>query len=77
MYDQLDHFETSALEERRKTTLRLVDAMLWQPRAYPAELVAETHASFTASEIVEIVFDVVRNAANKITVACARPTPPT
>jgi alkylhydroperoxidase family enzyme len=75
VYDQIDHFESSTLEERHKTALRLVDAMLWQPRAYPPELVADVHACFSSEEIVEIVLDVARNAANKIAVAFAADAP--
>jgi alkylhydroperoxidase family enzyme len=75
VYDQIDHFESSALAERHKAALRLVDAMLWQPLAYPPELTAELSSRFSPDEIVEIVLDVARNAANKIAVAFAADTP--
>jgi alkylhydroperoxidase family enzyme len=75
VYDQIDDFESSALAERHKTALRLVDAMLWQPRAYPTQLIAELDACFSPDEIVEIVLDVARNAANKIAVAFAADAP--
>jgi alkylhydroperoxidase family enzyme len=75
VYDQIDHFESSALAEPHKTALRLVDAMLWQPLAYPHALIAELHACFAPREIVELVLDVTRNAANKIAVAFAADAP--
>ena len=43
--------------------------MIWQPAAYPAELAEQVRAEFTPIEAVEIVLDVMRNAANKIAVA--------
>jgi alkylhydroperoxidase family enzyme len=68
LYDQIDHYETSALAPRHRVALRLVDAFLWQPLAYPADLSADVAASFTEAETVELVLDIVRNAANKIAV---------
>ena len=75
VYDQIDHFESSGLAEPHKAALRLVDAMLSQPRAYPSEMIADLRAWFSPAEIVEIVLDVARNAANKIAVAFAADTP--
>jgi alkylhydroperoxidase family enzyme len=75
VYDQIDHFEASALAVPRKTALRLVDAMLWQPLAYPPALIDELRARFSRDEIVELVFDIARNAANKIAVAFAADAP--
>lgn len=69
LYDQIDDHERSALAERHKVALRLVDAMIWQPDAYPEGLRADVRAEFTDVEFVEIVLDVARNAANKIAVA--------
>ncbi len=67
-FDQVDDYERSALSERHKVALRLTDAMLWQPTAYPPGLVEQVHDHFDPSESVEIVLDVARNAANKIAV---------
>jgi len=68
-FDQIDDFETSALSDRHKAALRLVDAMIWSPVAWPAGLAGQLHAQFTDAALVELVLDVVRNAANKIAVA--------
>jgi alkylhydroperoxidase family enzyme len=67
-FDQVDDYERSSLSERHKVALRLTDAMLWTPTAYPAALVEQVHAQFAPEESLEIVFDVARNAANKIAV---------
>lgn len=69
VYDQIDHYETSALSARHKCALQLVDAMLWQPSEYPPVLAMRVLDTFTPAETVEIVLDVARNAANKIAVA--------
>jgi hypothetical protein len=75
VYDQIDHYETSALDERHKVALRLTDALLWQPLKYPAGLREQVRATFTDAEAVELVLDVARNAANKIAVALAADAP--
>ena len=69
VYDQIDHYETSELSSRHQTALRLVDAMLWQPCAYPPDLGPAVRAEFSDAEAVELVLDIARNAANKIAVA--------
>lgn len=68
-FDAVDHFERSDLDERLKVALRLVDAVVWQPRSWPDGVAAGVRATFTPAEAVEIVLDVARNAANKIAVA--------
>jgi alkylhydroperoxidase family enzyme len=68
-FDKIDLFETSDLDERYKVALRLTDAVIWQPAAYPDGLVKQVRATFSPEETVEMVLDLVRNAANKVAVA--------
>jgi alkylhydroperoxidase family enzyme len=68
-FDKIDFYETSDLDERSKVALRLTDALLWQPAAYPDGLVAQVRATFSPEETLEMVLDLVRNAANKVAVA--------
>jgi alkylhydroperoxidase family enzyme len=68
-FDQIDFYETSDLDERSKVALRLTDALIWQPAQYPDGLVEQVRATFSPAEALEIVLDVVRNAANKVAVA--------
>jgi alkylhydroperoxidase family enzyme len=68
LFDKVDDYERSDLSERHKVALRLTDAMLQQPTAYPERLVQQVQAQFSAEESLEIVLDVARNAANKIAV---------
>ncbi len=69
IFDQIDDYENSGLSERHKVILRLTDAMLWQPTAYPVGLVDQVHQNLTSVESIEVVLDVARNASNKIAVA--------
>ncbi len=75
VYDQIDGFETSGLEPAHKIALRLVDAMLWTPGRFPPGLGADVRAEFGDAAAVELVLDVVRNAANKIAVAFGADAP--
>lgn len=68
-FDQIDDYENSDLSERHKVVLRLTDAMLRQPTAYPVGLVEQVHMYLTPAESLEVVLDVARNATNKIAVA--------
>ncbi|HEX4018611.1 MAG TPA: hypothetical protein VHX15_17875 [Frankiaceae bacterium] len=68
-FDKIDFYETSDLDERSKVALRLTDAVIWQPAAFPAGLVEQVRATFSPDEALEIVLDLTRNAANKIPVA--------
>jgi hypothetical protein len=69
MFDKLDFYESSDLDERHKVALRLTDAMITQPAQITEELVADVRGQFSDAEIVELVCDVMRNAANKVAVA--------
>jgi alkylhydroperoxidase family enzyme len=61
--------DTTALPERQQAAIVLTDAVIWQPTAIDDTLVARIRAALTDAEIVEIVLDLVRNAANKIAVS--------
>jgi AhpD family alkylhydroperoxidase len=67
-FDELDRWESSTLPEDRKAALGLTDAMIWTPYAVPAEVVAAASDHLTDDQVVEVVLDVARNAANKIAV---------
>ena len=69
MFDAIDRYESSDLTEPLKVALRVTDAILWTPDAWAAGLAADVRRCFTADQAVELVYDVVRNAANRIAVA--------
>ena len=61
--------DDAALDDRRRAALALADAVIWQPSALDDTLVHHVRRSLSDAEIVEIVLDLVRNAANKIAVS--------
>ena len=68
-FDAIDHYERTDLAEPLKVALRVTDAILWMPRAWPSELADDVRRWFTPVQVVELVYDIVRNAANRIAVA--------
>lgn len=74
MFDAVDSYDaagSTVLSARHVAALALVDAMIWTPAQLDDELVAELRRQFCESELVELVLDVMRNAANKIAVSLA------
>ena len=65
----LDHWPTSKLPKDAKAALGLVDAMLVTPDEVPAAVVDAARGLLSPDQIVEVLLDVTRNAANKIAVA--------
>lgn len=59
----------------QRTAVRVVDTFLWQPTAWSDDLTNDVRAAFSAHEAVELVLDIVRNAANKIAVAFGADAP--
>jgi alkylhydroperoxidase family enzyme len=68
-FDAVDHYQDSDLPPDAKAALALVDAMIWTPFAIPQPTLDAVHRELTEAQAVEVVMDVVRNAANKIAVA--------
>ncbi len=64
-----DGADDAELTERQRAALALADAVIWQPSSIDDALVVRVRASLSDAEIVEIVLDLVRNAANKIAVS--------
>jgi alkylhydroperoxidase family enzyme len=61
--------DDATLDEHAGAALALADAVIWQPTAIDDALVTRVRAALADDEIVEIVLDLVRNAANKIAVS--------
>ena len=74
LFEAEDH-GNGVLTERQRTALALVDAFIWQPMAWPEHLAGELRSLFSPAEVIELVFDVMRNSANKIAVALAADAP--
>jgi alkylhydroperoxidase family enzyme len=71
----VDRHEESDLSPAAKAALALTDAIIWTPLAIPASVVADARRELTPAQAVEVVLDVVRNAANKVAVALGADAP--
>jgi alkylhydroperoxidase family enzyme len=71
----VDDYAASDLPEATKAALALVDAIIWTPTAIPESVVADVRNHLSDAQAVEVVLDVIRNAANKIAVALAADAP--
>jgi alkylhydroperoxidase family enzyme len=76
MYADIENYETSPLlDERQKAALRYVDALIWTPSTIDDDVVKGVLAHYSDAEALEITFDVMRNATNKIAVALGGDAP--
>jgi alkylhydroperoxidase family enzyme len=75
VFDELDDYEHASFTEAQVVALRLTDALVTQPSSIDAAMAVAVREQFSTAEIVEIVLDVVRNAANKIAVAFGADAP--
>lgn len=64
-----DLARAAGLSPSHFVALRVVDTFVWQPMGWDDELAGEVRSYFTPEEAVELILDVMRNAANKIAVA--------
>jgi alkylhydroperoxidase family enzyme len=70
LYGDIEQFEASTqLPDRHKAALRYVDALIWSPGCIDHGIAAGVREHFSAEESVELTFDVMRNASNKVAVA--------
>jgi alkylhydroperoxidase family enzyme len=76
LYGDIERFEASAqLTDGQKAALRYVDALIWSPAHIDAGIAAGVRAHFSDAQAVELTFDVMRNASNKIAVALGGDAP--
>ena len=76
MYDEIERFEKSVLlGDRVKAALRYVDGLIWSPAHLVADDVAEVRSRFSEAEAIELTFDVMRNASNKVAVSLGADAP--
>jgi|SRR5436305_5876702 len=76
LYDDIERFEHSLLlTPRAKGALRYTDGLIWTPAHLVADDVAEVRSGFSEAEAVELTFDIMRNASNKVAVALGADAP--
>ncbi|WP_205873687.1 carboxymuconolactone decarboxylase family protein [Mycobacterium camsae] len=76
LYDEIAQFENSVvLDDRAKAALRYADALIWTPAHLAVDDAAEVRSRFSPDEAVELTFDIMRNASNKIAVSLGADAP--
>ena len=65
----VDRYADSDLPGHAKAALALTDAIIWTPYDVSDEVLEAARTHLTDEQLVEVVLDVTRNAANKIAVA--------
>ena len=76
LYADIERYEQSKLlDERAQAALRYTDGLIWTPAHLDADVVAEVRARFSEAEAVELTFDVMRNASNKVAVSLGADAP--
>jgi alkylhydroperoxidase family enzyme len=65
----VDDFAHSDLPAATKAALALTDTMIWTPYHVPPQVAEDARDHLAPEQVVEVVLDVARNAANKIAVA--------
>jgi alkylhydroperoxidase family enzyme len=69
VFAAVDHHAESDLPAATKAALALTDAVLWSPYLISPQVAADAAEHLAPEQVVELVLDVTRNAANKIAVA--------
>ncbi|BBZ51987.1 carboxymuconolactone decarboxylase family protein [Mycobacterium heidelbergense] len=76
LYGDIERYEASrSLTPRAKAALRYTDGLIWTPAHLVADVAAEVRSRFSEAEAVELTFDVMRNASNKIAVSLGADAP--
>lgn len=76
LYAEIERFASSSLlDDRAKAALRYADALIWTPAHLVADDVAQVRSRFSESEAVELTFDIMRNASNKVAVSLGADAP--
>lgn len=65
----VDDYANSSLDPAQQVALRLTDAFVWTPGSIDDALVDELTRHYSATQQIELVLDITRNAANKLAVA--------
>jgi alkylhydroperoxidase family enzyme len=69
VFEAVDDWPNSSLPAATRAALGLTDALIWTPYAVPVDVVTAARTHLSPAQSVEVVLDVMRNAANKIAVA--------
>src|SRR6201998_4758269 len=76
LYDDIEDFAKSPLlDARAKAALRYADGLIWTPAHLAVDDAAEGRSGYSETEAVELTFDIMRNASNKVAVSLGADAP--
>lgn len=76
LYDEIERYGSSSLlDDRAKAALRYTDGLIWTPAHLVADDVVEVRSRFSEAEAIELTFDIMRNASNKVAVSLGADAP--
>ena len=76
LYGDIEHFQDSMLfDGRAKAALRYADGLIWTPAHLDVDDAAEVRSGYSDDEAVELTFDIMRNASNKVAVSLVGDAP--
>lgn len=76
LYGDIAGYQDSAqLTDAHKAALRYVDALIWSPADIAPDVAAGMRSHFSDEQAIEVTFDVMRNASNKIAVSLRADAP--
>jgi alkylhydroperoxidase family enzyme len=76
LYGDIEHFQDSMLfDGRAKAALRYADGLIWTPAHLDVDDAAEVRSRYSEAQAVELTFDVMRNASNKVAVSLGADAP--
>lgn len=76
LYEEIERYESSSLlDARAQAALRYTDGLIWTPAHLVADDVVEVRSRFSEAEAVELTFDIMRNASNKVAVSLGADAP--
>ena len=76
LYGDIEHFQDSMLfDGRAKAALRYADGLIWTPAHLDVDDAAEVRSGYSDDEAVELTFDIMRNASNKVAVSLGGDAP--
>jgi alkylhydroperoxidase family enzyme len=76
LYSEIEHFENSRrIADHHKAALRYTDALIWSPARIDAAVATAVCEHFSEAAAIELTFDVMRNASNKIAVSLGADAP--
>ncbi len=76
LYAEIERHEVSEqFSDRQKAAMQYVDALIWSPSQISEDVAAAVRKHYSKDEALELTFDIMRNACNKIMVSLGADAP--